>query len=412
MLLGFVLSSLLIAALAFLCESLNYFGWFSDFLSRLLFLGLLSIIFGLIFGKAFGSYLTRSIKELSEASSVISRGDLRKKIDVMSQDELGSLAATFNRMVDSLVGMVHEVRTVSDTIYDSATNLSATSLQMNASTQEISKSVKNIASGARIQAQMGLQTHEVTKELASSIEVVAEKADVASRLAGEVFGKAQEGNQHTSNAVARITEVARKIENASGLVQGFRDRTLGINNAVLLITSIAQQTHLLALNATIEAARAGENGRGFAVVAEEVRKLSHETRKLAAQISDLAETINRESEEVLASMSDSSQTASKSMEVVHAASHSLQEIVQDVRCSLNQVQEITRLTKEQTMSATKLVAVIEEIAKIAENNAGGTQQADAATQEQTTVMQALASSAEDLSRTSDRLKSCISAFQY
>jgi methyl-accepting chemotaxis protein len=412
LLFGFVVSSLLIVAIAFLCENFNYFGWVSSDTGRVIFLGCLSVAFGAVFGYTFGFYLTRSIKNLTDATSVISRGDLRQKIAVRSDDELGSLAFTFNQMVESLVGMVHEVRTVSDTIYDSASNLSSTSDHVNSSAHEISKTVKTIARGAGIQAEMGLQTHEVTKQLAESIDVVAQKADSANRLAQEIFAKAQEGNQHTTEAVARMTDVAGKIDNASRLVQGFRDRTLGINNAVLHITSIAQQTHLLALNATIEAARAGENGKGFAVVAEEVRKLSHETRKLASQISDLAESINRESQQVLTSMTDSNASASESTRVVNAASSALRDIVSDIQCSVGQVQEITRLTREQTLSSAKLVAVIEQIAKIAEENASGTQQATAATHEQTNAMQALAASAQELSKTSDRLKSCISTFQY
>jgi len=90
----------------------------------------------------------------------------------------------------------------------------------------------------------------------------------------------------------------------------------------------------------------------------------------------------------------------------------LQDILNVVQGNVTQVQEITRLTKEQTTSAAHLVEAIEEIARIAEDNAAGTQQATAATQEQTAAMQELATSAQELSRTSDRLKSCISAFQY
>jgi len=409
---GFVVSSLLIAAIAFLCEYFNYFGWFATLTGRIFFLGLFSVLFGLLFGYSFGLYITRNIKNLMNATSVISKGDLRHKIEVMSDDELGILTQTFNSMVDSLVEMVKEVKNVSDTIHDSALNLSATSEQMNATTQDISGTVESIAGGAKMQADMGAQTHRITKELASSIHEVAEKADAANKLAEQVVTKALEGNQHTLEAAGRITSAAAKIEIASKLVQGFRQRTLGINNAVLHITSIAQQTHLLALNATIEAARAGENGRGFGVVAEEVRKLSHETKKVAAQISELAETINSESQEVLLSMSDSNATASQSKEVVNSASIALQEIVSDVQHSLNQVQEITRLTRDQAMSASKVVAALREIASIAERNAAGTEQAYAAAQEQTSAMQAMAVSAQELSRTSDRLKSCISAFRY
>lgn len=409
---GFVVCSFGISLATFLFDYYGYFGLVGSFNARLAYVGVMSIVFGLIFGKAYGGYIARSIRSMKQATFVISRGDLRQKVQVESNDDLGTMGESFNQMVDSLVHTIQEVKTVSDAIYDSAMNLSATSEEMNASTLEISTNVQNIAKGAGIQAQMGSQTNSVTKELAESIGIVAQKADAADHLAQEVFQRASEGNQHTLQAAERISEVAGKLDRASALVQGFRERTLDINNAVRHITSIAQQTHLLALNATIEAARAGEHGRGFAVVADEVRKLSHETRKLAEQISGLADAINLESQDVLSSIADSTTSAVQGKDVMKSASRTLQVILDSVQASLNQVQEITRLTREQTLSAARLVESIEEIARIAEENAQGTQEAQSATQQQTAAMEELANSAQELSRTSDRLKSSVAAFQY
>jgi hypothetical protein len=50
------------------------------------------------------------------------------------------------------------------------------------------------------------------------------------------------------------------------------------------IQGITGQTRILALNAMIEAARAGEAGRGFAVVAGEVKLVSTEIARLAAEM--------------------------------------------------------------------------------------------------------------------------------
>ncbi|SMF51288.1 Methyl-accepting chemotaxis protein (MCP) signalling domain-containing protein [Tistlia consotensis] len=50
------------------------------------------------------------------------------------------------------------------------------------------------------------------------------------------------------------------------------------------IQRITGQTRILALNATIEAARAGESGKGFAVVAGEVKAVSSEIGRLAAEM--------------------------------------------------------------------------------------------------------------------------------
>jgi signal transduction histidine kinase len=47
-------------------------------------------------------FFTRPIRKLVEATDQIGRGDFSRKVDIDQQDEIGHLAATFNRMVTSL----------------------------------------------------------------------------------------------------------------------------------------------------------------------------------------------------------------------------------------------------------------------------------------------------------------------
>jgi len=70
----------------------------------------------------FSLRLTRPVKELSQAASAISRGDLKRRVTISRQDELGELASTFNRMAQDLeiqeslrrkliADVAHELRT-------------------------------------------------------------------------------------------------------------------------------------------------------------------------------------------------------------------------------------------------------------------------------------------------------------
>jgi len=356
-------------------------------------------------------YFTRHLKALASASRIISAGDLSRRVDLRTDDEVGDLARAFNAMAENLLNVVREVTATAGAIFESAQSLSATAQEMNASTQEISSTVQHIAQGAETQASMVSKTSEVTKTLVQSILEVDAKAQVVNERATDAGFRAKQGGEFANLAMEKISEVAERIQGARDAVEGFRTRALEINKTVEFITSIASQTHLLALNAAIEAARAGEQGRGFAVVAEEVGKLADNAKGFAVQISELAGRINSESANVLASMTESTRAAREGREVVLEANRTLEDIVKAILTTVERVQEISALTKRQTQGAEELVRGIEEISKIAEDNAAGTQEASAATQQQTASMQELSGSAQALARTSDTLRDAVSVFR-
>jgi len=81
-------------------------------------LGCVALILSLVFSRR----LTQPIHELTEASSALAGGDLTKRVTVSSEDELGGLAASFNRMAAGLAlqdelrkkltaNVAHELRT-------------------------------------------------------------------------------------------------------------------------------------------------------------------------------------------------------------------------------------------------------------------------------------------------------------
>jgi len=368
-------------------------------------------LIGVLAGISLSRYFTRHLKELAAASSHMSKGDLTRKVEIATGDEIEELAFSFNAMVGSLSNVVTEVKASAEQIFASARTLSSAAGEMNASTEEISTTVQSIARGAESQAEMVHRTTEITRVLARSTEEIAEKAKLAATLAGDAGKRARQGADDAAAAIETISRICETVERASGAVAGFRERALQINKTVDFITSIAQQTHLLALNATIEAARAGEHGRGFAVVAEEVGKLADNARGFAEQISDLAKGINTGSQDVIDSMSESLESATGGRDAVAGVSRHLEDIKQAVLATLDRVVEITAATENQARGAEGLVNAIDEIARIAESNAAGTQQASAATQEQTASMQEMSTSAQQLARTSDVLKELVTIFR-
>ncbi len=369
------------------------------------------ILIGLIAAVVLSKLFTRQLSDLAAAATVISRGDLTRRVEMRGKDEVGHLAGSFNTMTQSLFKIVTEARTVSGQIFESAQSLSATAEEMNATTQEISSTVSNIARGAEGTADMVNKTSSITRDMAVAIEGISEKARFAAKSSEEAGEKAREAGEQMGGASRKVGEIVADIERATTNVGGFKDRALRINESVDFISHIAQQTHLLALNATIEAARAGEHGRGFSVVAEEIRKLADSSRQFADQIARLAKEINLESTEVIESMGDSTRSAREGEKVIHDAKQSIDSMVMSVLTSMERIQEISTLSGTQAAGADGLVRAIEEISKIAEENAAGTEEASAATEEQTASMEEMSASAQELARSSDTLKEMISIFK-
>ncbi|MEK7283707.1 MAG: methyl-accepting chemotaxis protein [Acidobacteriota bacterium] len=369
------------------------------------------VLIGLAAAMVLSKYFTRNLLDLAAASAVISRGDLTRKIDVLSDDEVGHVARSFNTMLQSLLNIVTEVRSVSAQIFESAQGLSATAQEMNATTEEISSTMQNIAKGAEGTADMVNKTSSITRDLAASIEEISEKARFAARASKDAGDRARQAGEMMEGSSQKVAELVLRIDRSTATVEGFKDRALRINESVEFITHIAQQTHLLALNATIEAARAGEHGRGFSVVAEEIRKLADSSRRFADQISKLAKEINSQSTDVIGSMNDSTQAAREGKAVILQARTSIDAMVQSVLTSMERIEAISALTEAQAKGADGLVRAIEEISKIAEDNAAGTEEASAATEEQTASMQEMSASAQELAKTSDTLKDLIAVFR-
>ncbi|WP_164545686.1 methyl-accepting chemotaxis protein [Paenibacillus albus] len=318
----------------------------------------------------FSVRLVKPIVYITDVVKKLSTGDFRPRIAVTSKDELGTLAAHMNDMLDGLSSMIEQVSHAS-------VNVSATADQISMSTDEVAK-------GSVDQATQASNMTDLFGSLDRSIKAVAYSAKEAKQISEETESIALEGTNRINMTLSQMDEVNRHMEQLE------RD-SKQIGEIIYVINEIAEQTNLLALNAAIEAARAGEQGRGFAVVADEVRKLAERSGDATKQIADIIKGMQQSAVKSVHAVGDS---------VIQFAQtrDSFGEIVGNVNKTAHKVDEIYRESEGQAERANDVMYSISSVAAISEQSAAAAEET--------------AASSMELSSMAGRLNSSVEHFKY
>jgi methyl-accepting chemotaxis protein len=406
--LGFVV---VVAAVAFAPSGVQLLGYSPESTKIMTFAVALTI--GLILGWIFSKTFTRNITTLNESAEAISRGDLTKEVILAKTrfpDETIDMGLSIHRMMEHLRELVRSIREISEKVSESAKTLSSSALEINASTEEVAFAVEHISRGAENQAEMVTKSSKVIHEMAISIELIAKRAREASGAARETSITARRGGEQSRELLEKMRNFFDRVEQSGRQFMEFNAKLQRVGKIADYIGDIARQTNMLALNASIEAARAGEYGKGFAVVAEEVRKLSEGAGRSAEDILELTSGIREESHRVQDTILEISKNIGEGKKNIDITSESFREILETVMETERKTNSIADMSAMQTDGAGQMVSNVDEIAKVAEDNAASTEQVSAATQEQAVAMQEMAQAARELAALSDSLLQSVERF--
>lgn len=260
-------------------------------------------------------------------------GDLTRRVNVETSDEIGEMIKLFNSFLDKLQGTISQIVHAASPLGD------------------VSKELYRLTQGAEENArsQQG-HTDSISRDIftmTGSIQEVAQRSLQASEEAGAASKQAESARQHIGSLSSSISDLGSNVLGAVQAMERLEEETQQVGSVLTVIRSIAEQTNLLALNAAIEAARAGEQGRGFAVVADEVRNLAQKTAASTAEIQNIILRLQSSANSVLNVMTVNGEKARASIERSVVATETLEIIAQAVR----QIDElnagIAQLTHEQ-----------------------------------------------------------------
>ncbi|MFA7403257.1 MAG: HAMP domain-containing methyl-accepting chemotaxis protein [Pelobacteraceae bacterium] len=401
-----------VAAVAFSPQLVGLLGYSPEVSKILGYVVALTI--GLILGWLFSKRFTANIGRLTDSAESISRGDLTQDVTIRSSripDESHELAQLINMMLQSLRELVRHIKKTSGQLTESAREINSTALEINASTEEVAQAIEQISRGAETQAELVEKGSKTIKEMAISIELVAARARETAKAARETSQTAQQGGTLANDSLERMKEFFEKQEQIGLQFDTFNGKLQKVGKVADCIGDIARQTNLLALNASIEAARAGEYGKGFGVVAEEVRKLADGSSQSAADIGDMIENLRDESRKIHEVIVESSRSIKEGKKNIDVTARAFQEILNTVLDTERKASSIADLSMMQKEGSALMVTAVDEIAKVADDNAASTEQVSAATEEQLAAMQDMALATKELAQLAEELMIVVERFQ-
>ena len=279
--------------------------------------------------------ITRPVKAMADHLGEMAQGggDLTKRIDISSHDEIGQMATSFNSFVKKLEEIISEVRTSSDGIASAAAQVASSAASLSQGTSEQAASIE--------------ETTSSLEQMSASITQNAENSRQMEQMAVKGARDSEESGSAVGESVKAMKQIAEKIS---------------------IIEEIAYQTNLLALNAAIEAARAGEHGRGFAVVATEVRKLAERSQTAAQEIGGLA---------------------ANSVGVAERSGDLLRELVPAIKKTSELVQEVSASSREQSSGVNQINKAMSSVDTVTQRNASSAEELSSTAEELAAQSEAL-----------------------
>ena len=282
--------------------------------------------------------MTQAIQD-SQAKELAATTDLRAKVDsllaVVSKAAAGDLSGRVSIAGDDAIGQLGQgLATMFDNLRSHLNNVRKAGIQVTTSATEIAASSRQQESTGIEQAQTSVEILATTREISANTTELLRTMEQATAVADFTTNATADAQSNLKRMDATMQHMVTATDSINAKLAALSEKASNINNVLVTITKVADQTNILSLNAAIEAEKAGDAGRGFSVVATEIRRLADQTSVSTWDIEQMVK-------EMQSAVSASVMGMDKFSEEIRRSVGEVRQVAEQLSTVMDQVQKLT-----------------------------------------------------------------------
>jgi methyl-accepting chemotaxis protein len=355
-----------------------------------------------------GFLITRNVsaplKGLTAAADRITLGDLGASITVGDRaDELGVLARSFERMVQSLRATAAAAEQIAagnlratlapqstqdvlgHAFVKMAANLRAQigsmvegAAVLGSAASEIVASTSQLASGASESAAAVSQTTTTVEEIRQTAQMASQKARAVSESAQRAVQVSNSGRKSAEDVAAGMGRIRAQMDAIGESMMRLSEQSQAIGQIIATVEDLAAQSNLLAVNAAIEAAKAGDQGKGFSVVAQEVKSLAEQSRQATDRVRTLLSDIQKATTAAVMATEQGNKAVESGTRQTEVAGESIQSLSGNVSEAAQAATQIAASSQQQLVGMDQVASAMENIKQASTQNVASARQLETA----------------------------------